>query len=169
MATDDDLDLDVEQPKASKKKLIIIIAAAAVLLIGGGVTTWLLLSGSEDSDKGEAAGQAQTEAAKKGPVTYHDMAPVFVVSLPGKHRLLQVGLVLRYYNPELTKFLTHNDPALRNKILDILAGQDAEALKTRKGKDALRGAIKDAVNALIVKYKGKGKVEDVLYSSFVTQ
>lgn len=166
---EDDLDLDIEQAGAPKKKLIIIIAAAAVLLIGIGVAGWLLLSGDEDEAAEDAVAEQLEEQVERGPVAYHDMSPVFIASLPGKPSMLQVGLQVRIYDPELTQFLSYNDPALRHAILNLLGAQDGKILQTREGKEALRGALKEEINALIKKYQGSGEVDEVLFSSFVMQ
>ena len=60
------------------------------------------------------------------------------------------------------------DP-LAQKCLDLLGAQDGKTLASREGKEALRSAIKDKINELIVKYKGTGEVDAVLFSSFVMQ
>jgi flagellar FliL protein len=170
MAQEDDLELDAEQPRSSKKKLIILIAGAVVLSIAFGVAGWFLLSGDDEAKPSEASGEELAVPDEdRGEVGYHDMKPVFVVSLPGSKRLLQVGLQVRLYYPELPQFLKHNDPALRHAILNLLGAQDAEALATREGKEVLRAAIKEEINALIKKYQGPGEVDEVLFSSFVTQ
>jgi len=167
---DDDLELG-DDAGTSKKKLIIIIAIAAVLLIGGGVAAWLLLSGGdeEESESEETAVEEQAPAAPKGDVTYHDLAPVFVANMVGKPRMLQLGLQVRMYYPQLADFLKHNDPALRHAILNLMSAQDGQTLKTREGKDQLRRQIKEEINALIGKYNGPGEVDEVLFSSFVMQ
>ncbi len=173
MAEEDDLDLNIAEEGGSKKKLIIIIAIAAVLLIGGAVAAWLLLSGDDEvadpEQAGEQSQQEETVQAEKGDMTYHDLAPVFVANLVGKPRMLQVGLQVRIAYPELAGFLVHNAPALRHVILNLLSAQDGQVLQTREAKEKLRGEIKDEINKLIVKYKGPGEVEEVLFSSFVMQ
>ncbi len=171
MAEEDDLELGEEQG-ASKKKLIIIGGGALLLLIIIGVVAWFLLSGDEEeAAEGEGAAQQEEQVVvvDKGPVSYHDMSPVFVANLPGKPAMLQVGLQVRVYYPGLAEFLKHNDPAMRHAILDLFSAQDGKALQTREGKEALRGAIKAKLNELIEKYKGPGEVDEVLFSSFVMQ
>jgi flagellar FliL protein len=174
MAEEDDLDLNVEEEGGSKKKLFIIIGIAALLLIGGGVAVWSLLGGDdgEQAEEQVAAGEsedASAEAALKGDVSYVDMSPAFVANLSGKPRMLQVGLQLRVMYPELPAFVEHNAPAIRHAILNLLSVQDGQALQTREAKDRLREEIKAEINKLIDKYKGPGKVDEVLFSSFVTQ
>jgi flagellar FliL protein len=97
------------------------------------------------------------------------MAPVFVANLQGNPRMLQVGLEVRVHDPATGEFLARHDPALRHGILDLLSVQEGQALKAREGKEDLRTAIKDRINGLIEQYKGPGKVDDVLFSSFVMQ
>ncbi len=169
MAKTDDLELGTEPEAGSnKKKLIIIAGAAALLLILGGVAAWLLLGGEDEPAPAEQVEQ-QAPPAEQGEVAYQDLGPVFVVSLTGNVRMLQVGLQVRMRYPALGEFLKHNDPALRHAILNLLGTQDAEALKTREGKEQLREALKAAINGLVQKYRGPGEIEEVLYSSFVMQ
>jgi flagellar protein FliL len=168
---EDDLELGVSGAGAAKKKLIIIGAVVLVLLIGAGVAAWLLLGGHKDEGGKEQSGAAHAEAVHvdKGAVTYQPLTSVFVVNLPGHPRLLQVGLVVRFYYPKLGEFLQHNDPALRNGVLNLLSGQDGQALSTRQGKEKLRAALKKEINQLIHRYHGPGEIDQVYYSSFVTQ
>ncbi len=177
MAEEDDLDLDVEEEGGGgKKKLFIIIGIVAVLLIGGGAAAFFLMGGEDEQTTEEQAEAGESEAeeesggpAVKGEFSYVDMKPVFVANLTGKPRMLQVGLQLRVEYPELPAFLEHNAPAIRHSILNLLSTQDGQALKTREAKEKLRDEIKDEINKLIDKYKGPGKVDEVLFSSFVTQ
>ena len=175
MAEEDDLDLDVEEGGGGKKKLFIIIGIVAVLLIGGGVAAFFLMGGEDEEQTTEeqaGAGESEEESgepAVKGEFSYVDMSPVFVANLSGKPRMLQVGLQLRVEYPELPAFLEHNAPAIRHSILNLLSTQDGQALKTREAKETLRDEIKEEINKLIDKYKGPGKVDEVLFSSFVTQ
>jgi flagellar FliL protein len=168
MADEDDLDLGVEPQTNSQKKLIVIAAAAALVLLGLGVGTWLLFSGDESVSPEQADGQEQPEIPTE-PATYHDMGPVFVVNLPGKPRMLQVGLQVRLRSPDLGEFLEYNDPALRHGILNLLGAQDGQTLKSRAGKERLQQELEAEINRLIAQYQGPGEVETVLFSSFVMQ
>jgi len=168
----DDLELGVPADAAKKKLMIMVAIGVLVLLIGGGVTAWLLLRGDHaGADKGRAQAEhsAPPARAPQGPVTYQELAPVFVANLPGQPSLLQVGLQVRIRYPELGEFLKHNDPALRNAILNLLSSQDGQTLKTREGKEQLRAALRTAINAVIHSYRGPGEIDEIFYSSFVMQ
>ncbi|MEW8470968.1 MAG: flagellar biosynthesis protein FliL, partial [Candidatus Thiodiazotropha sp.] len=104
-------ELDLGEEKSGKSKLIIIIAIVAVLLIGGGVAAYfLLMGGDEATDEGEAASEQTAEAeVEQGPPHYIDMKTPFVVNLPGKPSLLQIGVSVRVRSDEMAEFIKHND------------------------------------------------------------
>lgn len=169
MSKKDDLDLGSQPVASSKKKLLILIAIVAVVLIAGGVAAWLLLGGKEEA--GDKPPEHAEEAAAHGEesVSYHALDPVFVASLPGKPRMLQVGIRLRLLSPEPLEFLERNAPMVRASVLSLLGAQDGQALKTREAKEKLRGELKDEINQLIRQYRGRGSVDEVFFSSFVMQ
>lgn len=173
MSKKDDLDLGNQPVASSKKKLFILIAILVVVLIAGGVAAWLLLGGEPDgtgdAPKEHAEESAAPAAHGEESISYHALDPVFVASLPGKPRMLQVGIRLRLLSPEPLEFLERNAPMVRASVLSLLGAQDGQALKTREAKEKLRGELKDEINKLIRQYRGRGSVDEVFFSSFVMQ
>ena len=168
-------DLDLGEEKSGKKKLFIIIAIVLVLLIGGGVAAYFLLSGDDKTDasaeeESSAEKQQETETAKdKGPSQYYDMAPVFVVNLPGRPSLLQVGVNVRVTSDQMVEFLKHNDPMLRHHLLNLLQGKDAKLWITRKAKEALQIEMLNEINRIVKELSGPGEVDALYFTSFVMQ
>ncbi|MEN8177554.1 MAG: flagellar basal body-associated FliL family protein [Pseudomonadota bacterium] len=168
-------DLDLGEEKSGKKKLIIIIAIVVLLLIGGGVAAYFLLAGDEETDTSAAEGESVEEQEKtesdveKGPAQYYDMDPVFVVNLPGKPSLLQVGVNVRVTSDQMVEFLKHNDPMLRHHLLNLLQAKDAKNLVTRAAKEALQTEMLDEVNRIVKELSGPGKVDALYFTSFVMQ
>lgn len=166
---EDDLELGTP-PAASKKKLIIILVVALLLLVGGGLAAWLLLSGETPETEGSEQEKSDIPSlSAQKDINYQELTPVFVANLSGHPRLLQVGLVLSFRYPGLVDFLKHNDPALRNGVLNLLSGQEGQALKSREGKEQLRLALKAEINKVIQRYRGPGEIDEVFYSSFIMQ
>jgi flagellar protein FliL len=162
-------DLDLGEEKSGKSKLIIIIAVVAVLLIGGGVAAYFLLfSGDEASEEAEQATEESVTDAQ-APAQYLSLAPAFVVTLPGKPSLLQVGISVRFSGDELAVFIKHNDPMIRHNLLNLLSGVDAKALKERAAKESLQKRLLDELNRILKELSAPGQVDAVYFTSFVMQ
>ncbi|MCU7842928.1 MAG: flagellar basal body-associated FliL family protein [Candidatus Thiodiazotropha sp. (ex Monitilora ramsayi)] len=163
-------ELDLGEEKPGKSKLIIIIALVAVLLIGGGLAAYFLLfSADGEQAEGEAGEVATEETSAAEPPQYLDLDPPFVVTLTGKPSLLQVGVSVRFSNSELAEFLTHNDPMIRHNLLNLLSAVDVKALKVRSEKEALRKKMLDELNRVLSELNAPGQIDDVFFTSFVTQ
>ncbi len=165
-------DLDLGEEKSGKSKLLIIIIAAAVLLIGGGAAAYFLLLGGDEEESAEvseAPDEDEEVAVEQGPVEYLALDPVFVVTLPGKPSLLQVGVSVRFSADGLADFLTHNDPMIRHNLLDLLSTVDANALKERAAKESLQKRMLDELNRVLKELKAPGQVEALYFTSFVMQ
>ena len=163
-------DLDLGEEKSGKSKLIIIISAVVVLLIGGGAAAFFLLSGDEEEVASEATEQVDGQAyATQGPVQYLALDPPFVVTLPGRPSLLQVGVSVRFSSVELEAFVKHNDPMIRHNLLNLLSTVDAEALKQRSAKESLQQRMLDELNRILKELQAPAQVEALFFTSFVMQ
>ncbi|MET0064922.1 MAG: flagellar basal body-associated FliL family protein [Candidatus Thiodiazotropha sp.] len=167
MAKEQAEDLDLGEEKKGKSKLIIIIALAVLILVGGGVAAFLLLGGDDEAADEQA--EEVEEEVEKGPAQYLDFKPPFVVNLPGKPSLLQVGVSVRVYSEPLAEFIRHNDPMIRHHLLNLLSAKDAASLKTREAKEALQAEMLQELNNVVKELKGPGEVDGVFFTSFVMQ
>jgi flagellar FliL protein len=164
-------ELDLGEEKPGKSKLIIIIAIVAVLLIGGGLAAYFLLTG--DDEAGEDATTSSEESAEVeqelSPAQYVELKPPFVVNLPGRPSLLQVGISVRVRSDEMVEFINHNDPMIRHNLLNLLSAADAKALKTRENKESLQAEMLKELNRVVTELKGPGEVEALYFTNFVMQ
>ncbi len=161
-------DLDLGQEKSGKSKLIIIIGLAALLLIGGGVAAYFLLAGGDEPAPAEGA-TAEAAPSEQGPVQYLALDPPFVVTLPGRPSLLQVGVSVRFAGDELGQFITHNDPMIRHNLLNLLSAVDANALKARSAKESLQQQMLNELNRILKELQAPGQVDALYFTSFVMQ
>ena len=137
---DEELELDVNQPKANKMTTILLIVLIVLVLIMGGVGAWLYLSKdsgneSESKSSGEASdGDAKIEKVLP-PIVYLSMVPEFVVNfVPGsKVRYLQVDLQISTRDEDVLPVINAYRPVLRNDILVLLSGQTYDELRERGG------------------------------------
>jgi flagellar protein FliL len=165
-------DLDLGEEKPGKSKLIIIVAAViTLLLLGGGAAAYFLLFSGEKTPAGDVATEQATaeEATTKAPVQYLALDPPFVVTLPGKPKLLQVGISVSFRGDKLGEFVTHNDPMIRNSLLNLLSTVDANALRERAAKVALQKKMLDDVNRILKQLRAQGQVDALYFTSFVMQ
>jgi flagellar protein FliL len=162
-------DLDLGKEKPGKSKLIIIIAAVAVLLIGGGAAAYFLLFTADEEPQTAEAGAEDDAQKDQEPAQYLSLDPAFVVTLPGKPSLLQVGISVRFSGDELAGFITHNDPMIRHNLLNLLSGVDAKALKERAAKESLQQRLLDETNRILKDLKAPGQVDALYFTSFVMQ
>ena len=83
---------------------------------------------------------------------------------------MQIALgVSTYYGEEVTHALTTHEMAIRSAILMILSQQDPDDLATPEGKERLRQLLKNAVNQVLTSREGFGGIDEVYFTSFVTQ
>jgi len=166
-------DLDLGEEKKRNSKLIIIIAVVALLFVGVGAGGYFLLSNGEEADQEVAAApedEAVPEAAvAQGEVDYMALNPPFVVTLSGKPSLLQVGVSVRVSNDQIGEIVSHNDPMIRHNLLNLMSTVDADALKTRSGKEALRKQMLYELNRILKELQAPGKADGLYFTSFVMQ
>jgi flagellar FliL protein len=153
--------------KKSPKKLIMIIVAALILVAAGGGVTFFLMK--EHSSKGEKA--EDVEAAVHAEKLYFDMSKPIVVDFPKgatvQHGRITVSMLVE--GAETIAVLKKNEPMIRNNLLMLIGAQDPASLNTREGKELLGKAMLDDVTAVLVKMAGKGKVNEIFFTSFVMQ
>ena len=170
--------------------LIVIIAVLGTILVGGGITAFFLLK-KDNGHAAEAVAEdtAATEAAPKSdskkkdkskdkkegpksPAIYVGLEPPFVVNFDATQasRFLQVTVEIMTRDSGMATMIKENDPAVRNDLLLLFGAQDATAIGTREGKEALRKETLEAVRTLIKAEGGNPDlVEAVYFTTFVMQ
>ncbi len=181
-----------EAPK-KKKGLgrLLLFAGLAVVLGGGGAGAALYASGWLEpggahvdqpqlvprDDASSEAVAAATEKARTGKVdphvfqaSYHEMEKNFTSNLRGGQAFVQIGVgVSTYYDKKVLERLKKHEMAVRSAILMTLAEQDPLVLASAEGKEKLRQSLKKAVNDVLTIKEGFGGIEEVFFTSFVTQ
>jgi flagellar FliL protein len=182
--------------KGGKLKKIVILLVGLIVIGGGGVGGGLYAMGkgpfahheavAEDPDmphlvvregvSEEAADRARA-AARRGRVdprvfqsTYLPLEGNFTSNLRGGDAFVQIGVgVSTFYDQRVIEHLHTHDMAIRSAILMVLSQQDPVALTTLQGKQALKQQLKDAINSALTIREGFGGIDDVYFTSFVTQ
>ncbi|QDI03555.1 MULTISPECIES: flagellar basal body-associated FliL family protein [Xanthomonas translucens group] len=166
---------DAKDPKEapeggkSKKKLLIIVIAAVLVLGGGGAGAWFFLK-KPDAAHGKPA--AKTAELPK-PAQYFAMDPAFVVNLNGSPddgpHYLQMEVQLMTRDPEELKLITENAPAIRAHLLMLFSQVQAKDIADIAGRKKLQAAALADAQKLMAAETGKKCVEELLFTSFVTQ
>ncbi|HKU80350.1 MAG TPA: flagellar basal body-associated protein FliL [Rhodanobacteraceae bacterium] len=148
------------------KLWLILIILLVVLLGAGGAAGWLLFKHSKPAgDKTVAAAAAPKRAEK--PV-FLDLDS-FTVNLEGGDRLLYVGMTLQLGDEPTQEFLRAHLPQVRNRMLMVLSGQDADTLITSDGKQKLAEAIRASLLKQFADAQPALLVDKVLFTQFIVQ
>jgi flagellar protein FliL len=179
-------------PKKRGMMRLFILLTIGVVLGGGGLGAGLYASGLLTPDQGpsahhpqlvvregvssDALARAQQEAAagRIDPhvyqATYHQLENQFTSNLRGGAAFVQIQLgVSTYYDERVIENLTKHNMAIRSAILMVLSEQDPLVIATTEGKEALRQQLRNAVNRVLTSKEGFGGIEEVFFTTFVTQ
>ena len=190
-------DAGAEAPKKKKggrKKKLILLLLVVLLGAGGGYYAMYGLPGSggghaaedpqaddpqlvvEEGVSEAAAGRARTAARAGRPdprvfrTTYIPLEGNFTSNLRGGDNFVQIGLGLStFYDDHVKENVERNMMAIRSAIILTLSEADPVEITTLSGKEALKEALKNAINRVLTNREGFGGIDDVHFTSFVTQ
>lgn len=145
---------------------LILIILLVVLLGAGGAAGWLLLNKHPAPAAGDKAVAAAPKRAGKPLFLELD---AFTVNLEGGDRLLYVGTTLQLGNEATQEFLRTHLPQVRNRMLMVLSGQDADTLITSDGKQKLAEAIRASLLKQFADAQPALVVDKVLFTQFIVQ
>jgi flagellar FliL protein len=186
---EEDLDLDVEPPKASGAggmKKILLFSGIGVLLVALSVTTTLLLIGNKGTgpvadsvekadDHGAQAVDKEKAADKTGHIgkspVYLNLDPPFVVNLNDDSgvRFLQVAVSAMAYDPTALEKVEHNMPLVRHHLVLLFSSQKFADIKTPEGKEKLQAEALEVTRRALKDAIGQPLVEAIYLTSIVGQ
>ena len=179
--------------EGGKKKKLILLLLVVLLGAGGGYYAMYGLPGSHGGrSRGSACGRsaarrprggqraaadrARTAARTGRPdprvfkTTYIPLEGNFTSNLRGGDNFVQVGLGLStFYDDHVKESVERNMMAIRSAIILALSEADPVEITTLSGKEALKNVLKDAINRVLTNREGFGGIDDVYFTSFVTQ
>ena len=155
-------------------KIAIFAVVGLLLFGGGGAAAYFIFGGSKAEPAAETVAGSEGELVE--PVNLNDLRDPLYVSLnPAFMVTFKNGSSLRYLQTELSIMsfeqdviteIENNRPAVRNKILMHISGQDYDGLETVEGRESLRETVKEAVQQTL---RTNLKVEEVYFNTFVMQ
>lgn len=153
-------------PRNNNSPVMLIILVLVLVLIG--LNTYLLWD-TRNLAAASAVGAVQAEPEPTDPV-FVAISP-FTVNLQSDQfgpRLLYAGLTLEVPSEKVKATLMKNMPQVRNRLLVLLSGQEAEKIAQSEGKKILAKSI---MNSLSAPYQGDEElaINEVLFTEFIVQ
>lgn len=171
----EEANLEIEDTGKSKKKLIIIIAAVVIVIAA--VAGYFLMSGGADEQASlaEETTQADTVAksnsAEIGSALYVAMPRPFIFNVPGasRDRIVQIKVQLLVRGDVNEETAKKHIPLIESTLLSVLSTTTADELGTSEGKETVRVAALEKVQAALESVEGSKVIERVLFTGFVMQ
>lgn len=146
------------QAKPKSKKLLIILPLLVVLLGGGAAGAYLKFF--------KAPTEGAEEKKQEESFVYYEM-DTFMANLadPGGKRFLKATVKLRVSSPQTLEECKLRGFEMRDLILMLLTGKEAEELIRTEDKQALKKQMLEAFNRIL----RKGQALDVYFTDFLIQ
>lgn len=135
---------DPTLPKKNSKKLFIIIGVVLALAISAGAG-WYFSKGKNSEHHAE-----ETKVIPPKPPIFLALDP-FTVNLQSEasDQYLQMGISMKFFDPEVEGKIKLSLPEIRSKILQLLTTKTASELLTLAGKNKLVNEIVSMSNPVI--------------------
>lgn len=192
----EDAPQEAAEPKKKKKrgkKLLFLILL--LLVIGGGAAggyyavygggheaeaedpnqpQLVVREGVSDEAAAEARQRARGRNGRPDPrvfqATYIPLEGNFTSNLRGGDAFVQIAIgVSTHYDQRVGERLTAHNMAIRSAILTTLSEADPVAITTSRGKEELKETLRNAINNVLTNREGFGGIDEVYFTSFVTQ
>ncbi|MFT4249007.1 MAG: flagellar basal body-associated FliL family protein [Pseudomonas sp.] len=157
-----------KDPSQRGKSVLLITAIVLIVAAAAGGGAWFFLNDGEDAKPG----RSPPSSAIPAPAQYFAMDPPFVVNLNGPidgPRYLQVEVQLVSRDPEEAKLINGNAPAIRARLLMLLSGVQATEIADLAGRQKLQQRALAEAQKVMLAETGSKCIEDLLFTSFVTQ
>jgi flagellar FliL protein len=178
--------------KGGKLKKLILLLVALIVIGGGAAGGYFAMGGfrrhSTETNPdlpqlvvkegvGNEAAEAARERARNGhpdprifQSTYVPLEGNFTSNLRGGDAFVQIGLgISTYYDTHVTENVTRNMMAIRSAVIMVLSEADPVEIATFQGKQRLKEALRNAINNVLTNREGFGGIDEVYFTSFVTQ
>ncbi len=153
-----------------KKKLIIMIVAG-LLLVGGGVGGAMFFMGGGDTEVAEGE-EAAVQEEKPKDIAYLPFAKPLVINYQaadGKTRFLKTEVTLMTEDEARLDDIKKHLPKIQHIVNMVFSRQKFEDLGTNEGKEKMRAEALEEIKSALKDSMGEDNVDDILYTTFVTQ
>ena len=178
--------------KGGRLKKLVLLLVALIVIGGGAAGGYFAMGGFRGhadeanpdlpqlvvrEDVSDEVADAARERARHGhpdphvfQSTYVPLEGNFTSNLRGGDAFVQIGLgVSTYYDTHVTENITRNMMAIRSAVIMVLSESDPIDIATFQGKQRLKEALKNAINGVLTNREGFGGIDEVYFTSLVTQ
>ena len=154
----------------SKKKLIIMIVGALLVLGGGGFGAMQFMGGDEEAvAEGEEAAEEEEEPKDIAYLPFAKPVVVNYQTADGKTRFLKAEVTLMTEDEDRLDDIKKHLPKIQHVVNMVFSRQKFEDLGTADGKENMRAEALGEIQSVLKEAMGGKNVDDLLYTSFVTQ
>ena len=160
-----------EATGGNKKLLIIGGAVALVLLMAGAAAFFLMGDDAEEADVADAKPEAVVVVDEKGDAIYVSIHEPFLVNIKAgnRTRMMQIKVQFMVRSEQAEEAVMQHMPLIRNNMLDYFSLADAEEVRTREGRNALKDGALLTAQKVLKEQAGFEAIEMVLFTGFVVQ
>jgi len=143
----------------------VLIGVGALVMIGASVFGTLMFV-----NKSEPEVVVQEEESNPKAI-YFAINPNFQTNyqVNRRQRLFRIALTLVTRDSSVVGVLSQHAPAIRNKVVILLGGQQFEDLQTPDGRESLREQLLVGIQEILQAEINKPGIERVLFTDFVMQ
>jgi flagellar protein FliL len=153
----------------SKMKWLMAIMMLVMVAVTG-VNGYFLLENM--NNKASNVETAEQEDVQPAPEPIFVKIDPFTVNLQDDRygpRLLYIGLTLKVGNSKTETVLASHMPQIRNRLLLLLSGQQADEVTSTGGKEQLAALILERLRAPMTNAQPELLIDDVLFTEFIVQ
>ena len=187
-------DNNEEEGKKSNLLLYVGLGVGGVVLLAVGLLVGYLLFGTQPDPSEEVTEIIEEQTAADNPAegeealedtgpkkmevdeppefetTYWPFPENITTNLANGRKFAQIQMTLStQYDSKVIENIEAHLPALQSVAIAVIADFEESQLKSRKGKDELRFAIRDALNEELVVLTRFGGIEQIHFTNFVIQ
>ena len=151
--------------------MLIFALVSSVAASAGGTYWFVQRQGRSSEVQAEEAAVVHGGKIPSANTVFFALDPPFVVNfeLPSPVRFLQVTVELELRSAADQDAVQKHLPVIRNNLLLLFSSQDYTDLRTREGKERLRVAVLEELNAILQERVGHAGVTQVYFTHFVMQ
>ena len=101
---------------------------------------------------------------------YMEMDKEFLTNITGSKKVMVVKVALMtHYDNRVFDNVKKHELAIRSAMLDVMRQSTEDDMKRAEFRTELGAKLKIVINDMLIKYEEFGGIEDVFFTSFVTQ
>lgn len=119
---------------------------------------------------GEAKDSAEVPEAEKFAATYKPIERDFTMNVPNSKKFVQFKIAYKtFYGDRIVERVVKHQIAIEAAMLTAAGQFSEEELVSLEGRTRVAGALRDAMNDVLIRNEDFGGIEEVMFTHFVFQ